>query len=113
MEYIELKDISQISQLKEHSTDQSKGVLIFKHSTRCAISKMALNRFERGWNFSKDEFPVYFLDLIRHRDVSDAVSREFNVQHESPQILLIQGGVCNYSASHNAIVPDKIEELFK
>lgn len=79
-------------------------ILIFKHSTRCGISSMAKNRLERSWN-EKDSVRVqpYLLDLIRYRSVSDAVESEFNVMHQSPQVLIITNGQCIYEASHLGI----------
>ncbi|RMG82686.1 MAG: DUF2847 family protein, partial [Bacteroidetes bacterium] len=52
---------------------------------------------------------LYYLDLIAHRDVSDAVSEILSVKHESPQILLVKNKKCVYHASHNSIRPEEIE----
>lgn len=110
MNFRNLTESSQLENIIEQSKQYPKGILLFKHSTRCAISQMALGRFERGWKVEPGEMPVYYLDLIRYRDVSNAVSERLGVVHESPQILLIQNGECVYSASHNAISPQAIEE---
>ena len=48
MSWDQLTDLQQLEQLKEASLQAP--VLLFKHSTRCSISVMALNRFEREWN---------------------------------------------------------------
>ena len=109
MKYIELEKLSQLDELIDISSTSEYGVLIFKHSTRCAISKMALNRFSRGWDIETEKLPVYFLDLIRRRDISNAITERFGVQHESPQVLLIKNGECAYHASHNAISPVEVE----
>lgn len=74
--------------------------LILKHSTRCVISSMAKSRMEMSWDFNDDEVEAYYLDLIAHRDVSNYISSEFDVQHQSPQALLIENGTCTYNASH-------------
>lgn len=108
MNYIDLKEESQLEELSTQSKNLPNGVLIFKHSTRCAISSMALNRFRRGWDLPQEELPVYYLDLIRYREVSNKVSEKFEVQHESPQVLLIRNGKCVHTASHNAISPTDI-----
>lgn len=79
-------------------------VVIFKHSTRCSISGMALNRMERSWNEAEMEgVDAYFLDLIQHSPLSQAVAQEFEVHHESPQLLLIKDGKCVYHTSHMGI----------
>lgn len=77
--------------------------LIFKHSTRCSISAMALQRFERNWDENNKEIDLNFLDLLAIRPVSLHVADVFEVQHESPQVLLIINGKCIYHTSHNDI----------
>lgn len=81
-----------------------KPVLIFKHSTRCSISSMALNRLERDWKEHNDEqITPYYLDLINHRNISSTISEKFNIIHESPQVLIIKSGECCYNNSHMGI----------
>jgi len=79
-------------------------VMIFKHSTSCSISAMALNRLERSWNESEmEEVKVYYLDLLAHRDISSTIAEKFGVAHQSPQVLLIKNGKCVYDDSHMGI----------
>ena len=47
MNWYQLTDMQQQEVLKEASFLEP--VLFFKHSTRCSISMMVLNRFEREW----------------------------------------------------------------
>ncbi len=108
MNFIELTDKQQLKEIDDQSRQRDNGVLIFKHSTRCAISSMVYSRFQRGWNLSVEELPVYYLDLIRYREISNAIARDFDVQHESPQVLLIKDGQCVYHRSHQAIAPQEI-----
>lgn len=77
--------------------------LIFKHSTRCSISMMAKRRFELDWDELPQDMPLYFLDLIQHRDISNQIAQLFNVYHESPQLLLIKDGECVLDQSHGGI----------
>lgn len=98
MKWIELHHTQQLNEIIEKS--KSEPIIIFKHSTRCPISSMALNRFEAKWNFSIDS---YFLDLIQFRNVSNEIETIFSVHHQSPQILLIKNGVCIYHSSHISI----------
>jgi bacillithiol system protein YtxJ len=85
---------------------------VFKHSTRCSISSMALSRFEKGQ--SSESMPVaWYLDLIRFRHLSDALSQASGIQHESPQVLLFHQGRCVYHASHLAIRPEDLVAAVK
>ncbi|MBS1943399.1 MAG: bacillithiol system redox-active protein YtxJ [Bacteroidetes bacterium] len=102
MEWKELDSIVELDRIDQLSKGQP--VLIFKHSTRCAISKAALNRLERAWTAEDAaRHRVYYLDLLAHRDISDAVATRYHVQHESPQALVIHNGTCTHCASHTAI----------
>lgn len=106
MNWNELKSEGQIQEIIEKS--QFKPQVIFKHSTRCSISAMAKGRLERSTPPENADF--YYLDLITHRGVSNKISEEFNVFHESPQILLIKNGECVYDESHGSITMHEIEE---
>ncbi|MFI0427000.1 MAG: bacillithiol system redox-active protein YtxJ [Flavobacterium sp.] len=84
------------------SMSEEKAVLIFKHSTRCSISRFALKQFENEFNL-EEKIEPYFLDLLNYRDISNEIAFRFNVQHQSPQVLLIKNGVVVYDASHSDI----------
>lgn|SRR5690554_5528780 len=104
-------NITSIEALEQAFAETDHGVsLFFKHSTRCSISSMALHRFENQW---KKEHPckLYFIDLIAHRDVSNALSELSAVEHESPQVILIQERKTIYFASHNGISANEIQNL--
>jgi bacillithiol system protein YtxJ len=108
MTWIQLTSANQINDIK-----QKPGYsLIFKHSTRCSISMMAKRRFELDWDSLPEEMPLYFLDLIQHRDLSAQVAQLFQVHHESPQLLLIKDGECILDQSHGEIsVDDTLLEI--
>lgn len=78
-------------------------VLLFKHSTRCSISTVALSRVERGWAFAEGELDPWFVDLIQYRGVSNAIAERFGIPHQSPQAILLKDGKPVYDASHSAI----------
>ena len=83
-------------------------ILIFKHSTSCSISSMALNRIE---DIVKQKITnCFFLDLLKYRSISNKIEQELGVKHESPQILVIENGVCTYHTSHNDISWDGIPD---
>ncbi len=112
MVWNKLESEEQLEQLKSGSGETK--VLIFKHSTRCPISSMALDRLERSWkNEEMQSVSPYFLDLIALRNVSSKTAEIFNVQHESPQVLLIENGKCIYNASHMGINYDAVKKAAK
>jgi len=107
-----LENPDQLNQLITESAD--KNILIFKHSTRCNISRATLDRLERNW---KDEevpnLKPYFLDLISYRTISNAIADQFQVEHESPQVLIIRNGKSIYDNSHYGIDFSAIREKVK
>lgn len=110
MEYLNLTEASQLESLDANSFE-GKGVLIFKHSIRCIISKMVWRDFQASWSNDLDNLPVYYLDLINYRSLSQAVAEGYSVHHESPQLLWIKNGKCVYHNSHHGIRVEDIKEL--
>lgn len=96
----ELTDLGQLNEIITISNE--KPVAIFKHSTRCSVSRMALKQFENEFNIS-DKVTPYFLDLIAYREISNAIADRFEVTHQSPQLILIKGGKAIYNVSHSDI----------
>jgi len=93
--------IDEINTIKEISKIQS--ILIFKHSTRCGISRMVMKQFESLFNEENKHLKVYYLDLLNFREVSSKLSEVFQVIHQSPQLLVIKNGISVYDESHNEI----------
>lgn len=87
---------------KIETLSNTKTQLIFKHSTRCGISRMVLNQFTEVYDLDLD-IDLYYLDILSCRDVSNEVGYKFQVMHQSPQLLIIKNGVVVAHASHGAI----------
>lgn len=109
MEWTKLTSIDQLDEIKNSSAVN----VIFKHSTRCSVSLMAKRRFESDWNIIPEQTPLYFLDLIAHRDLSNKIAEVFNVHHESPQILVLHKGECIFDASHSEIDAEEIASVIE
>jgi len=90
-----------------------KPQLIFKYSTRCGVSRIVLNQFEDNYDLSKEDMDLYFLDLIQYRKVSNEVAYTFQVQHESPQVLIIKNGVVVDHRSHGGVNSINLNRLLK
>ncbi len=96
--WIPLKSLEQLEEIKEIS--KSEAVAIFKHSTRCGISRMVIKLFEKKFDEELKGFKVYYLDLLDYREISNEVGDAFQVQHQSPQLLVIKDGITIEHASH-------------
>jgi bacillithiol system protein YtxJ len=99
MQWIHLTDEGQLSQIIKQS--ETKPQVIFKHSTRCSISSVALQRLQKATQ--PDGLDFYLLDLLSHRSISNKIVETFQVHHESPQVLVIKNGECIYDESHLGI----------
>lgn len=101
MPWLQLHDLSQLDQIVEASCQKPQ--LIFKHSTRCGISRMVKRGFEADFPFTKEEVDLYYLDLLNYRQISNEMAIRFGVYHESPQLVVIKNGKVLKYASHGAI----------
>jgi bacillithiol system protein YtxJ len=106
MNWIHLNDEQQLKEIISNSHQRPQ--VIFKHSTRCSISSVALQRLQKTTQPQYIDF--YLLDLIKQRSISNAIAEVFSVHHESPQVLLIRDGICIYDESHLSISMDQILE---
>ena len=97
---------------KAINESQQETVAIFKHSTRCGVSRMVLKMFEsdlKKLDFENTKF--YFLDLIAHREVSNEIADKLNVRHESPQLIVLRNNEVVHHSSHQSISAGKIKEV--
>ena len=107
MDWNQLTSVSQLDEIDRLSATQA--VLIYKHSTRCHICTTALNRLERKWGEEdKARLAPYYLDLLQHRGVSNAIAERYGVEHQSPQVLVIRNGKCVFSQTHMQINYDDV-----
>lgn len=104
MNWQPINTIDQLEQIK--SASFTKPQVIFKHSTTCSISRMALDRFER--DNAPENVDFHYLDLLNYRSISNAITEFFQVHHESPQVILVKNGECIYDESHYGIMMDEL-----
>ena len=109
IDWIPLTEKNQIDAIIELS--KTKPVLIFKHSTRCGVSSMALRRFEENYDLEAKQLDLYFLDLLNFRALSNEIAIKFQVPHQSPQVIVIQKGKIIYHDSHYQINVEKMKKV--
>lgn len=88
-----------------------KPKVIFKHSTRCGISRLVLKQFESGYIKNDDDVTYYFLDLLTHREVSNAVAEKLNIVHQSPQVIILYNKEILHTDSHQGIDIKKVQKI--
>ena len=98
------KILSNAEQIKGIIEDSNlRPQLFFKHSTRCSISTMALNRFEKSGILSNETMDCWYLDLLAYRQISSEIETLTKVIHQSPQAILVYNEHVLYSESHGMI----------
>ncbi len=105
----ELNSIEQLDQITKSS--KTKTQAIFKHSTRCGISRMVIRNFESSFDLDENQIDLYYLDLLNYRDVSSEISARFQVFHESPQFIVIRNGETVHHSSHSMITPQVLHQF--
>ncbi len=107
LDWIELTNESQLPSLIVKSS--VKPVLIFKHSTRCGVSRMALKSFEKNYDIDSSKVALYFLDLLKFRKLSNEISSKLNIIHQSPQVIVVKDKKVVYHDSHYEISVSSIK----
>lgn len=90
---------------------QEKTVVLFKHSTRCSISRFVLKQFENTYDIPADQMEIYFLDLIEYRPISNEIAARFGVTHQSPQLIVLKNGKAVFDASHESIDANSLRQF--
>jgi bacillithiol system protein YtxJ len=107
--WIPLTSLEQLETIKKQSNTES--ILIFKHSTRCGISRMVIKQFEKLFKEEHQKLKVYYLDLLNFRNISDEVGFAFQVMHQSPQLLVIRNEISIFNASHYDITQTNLSRF--
>lgn len=105
----QLNTIEQLNEILEES--KSVPVAIFKHSTRCGISRMVIKQFESNYSIDADKLKLYYLDLLNYRDISNEIGYKFQVMHQSPQLIVLKNKETVAHASHYEINSINLEQF--
>ena len=108
LQWLPLTNVDQLYTIMEESKTIS--VAIFKHSTRCGISRMVIKQFESSYDLEENQMKVYYLDLLNYRPISEEIAAKFQVWHESPQLIVLKNGVTVAHASHSQINAIPLEQ---
>jgi bacillithiol system protein YtxJ len=102
---MELRKDEDFEQLLERS--KTHPVVIFKHSTQCAISDVVYEEFRQFVESAADVICGLVL-VIESRALSNAIASTLGIRHESPQAILVRDGKPQWNASHWSITSDAL-----
>ena len=99
--WIDLVSMDQLEEIDQRSS--TAPVAIFKHSMRCSRSAFAFERLAGEFGASETPIELFYLDLLAHRDISNAIAERWKVHHQSPQLIIIENGKAIHHSSHESI----------
>jgi bacillithiol system protein YtxJ len=108
LEWFQIASVADLDAAIEYS--QHQPILLFKHSTRCSISSSALDRLQRNWKGLEVNVKAFYLDLLSHRDISSDIAAKLQVEHQSPQMIIVKDGKAIFNASHMDISFDDVNQ---
>ena len=80
---------------------QDDVAILFKHSPTCPVSWAAQAQV-RSFMARNSAVPVYTIS-VRDRTLSRQIAEWTNVEHESPQVIVLRRGVVVSSTSHGGV----------
>lgn len=81
--------------------------VIYKHSTQCGLSARTLQQM-LTFIAERPDVPVYQVNVIEDRPVSDAVAGRLAIRHESPQAIVVRRGAPVWNGSHLDVTAEKL-----
>jgi bacillithiol system protein YtxJ len=103
-----MKELTSIADLDALLGPASGPVALYKHSTQCGNSETALEEVRAFEEKNPTGTTIYYLDLLAHRDVSNAIAQRLGIRHESPQFIVLKDGKPLTVLNHRAIRLDAL-----
>ena len=87
-------------------------VVLFKHSTACAISSIAMREM---WRLATErtDLDVRLIDVRADRPLSNAVAELLGIRHESPQVIVLRHGEPVWHGSHYRVTVEQVERALE
>jgi bacillithiol system protein YtxJ len=99
--YKKISNYAQWQQLLE--TSEKETVIILKHSSSCSISRGVFSRIDDGLQSGAIHQDVFYMVVQENPDLKLQIALETNIEHASPQIIILKNKKSIYHTSHNAI----------
>jgi len=103
--FIGITNTESLEELLQQSTERP--VVIFKHSTTCPVSAGAYSEMMAL------KAPVNIVVVQDSRDISNEIESRTDVEHHSPQVIVLRNGKAVWNASHWKIKSDVVEEALR
>jgi bacillithiol system protein YtxJ len=110
-EVINLNTIEQWEEIKKSLTAENE-LIIFKFSPVCPISSMVQDDLHSWLSSLPEDYKLICanLNVVEAKDVSLKIADEFDIQHQSPQIIWLTGDLkVKWHGSHYDINKSKLK----
>jgi bacillithiol system protein YtxJ len=108
MSWHKLNSEEELNRLLE---EKPNSFAIFKHSSRCGVSSWVKRSFQSEWKSKFSDVDIFEVDVIRNRQLSQFIADKFKVNHESPQLIVIDNGNVVHHESHNNIEAESLTTI--
>lgn len=88
------------------SGDSPETFLLYKHSPRCPVSTWAKRALQ---SCQPLPWSLWEVDVVAQRSFSQELARQLDVQHESPQLILVVHGRAVANVSHDSVNGETIQ----
>ena len=107
----ELNSIQELERVLDESRERP--VLLFKHSLTCSISTRALNELQTYLSNRDPRICYKLITVQTARSVSDEAALRLNLEHETPQAILVRDGRELWNASHYDITAAALDRAIR
>ena len=83
-------------------------VLLYKHSPLCGLCDIAIAEVNAFVEANPD-VPVWMVDVISQRPLSQRLEVMLGVRHESPQVIMVRRGEPVWNGSHRRVTRTRLE----
>ncbi len=91
----------------------TRPVLLFKHSLTCPISARAYRELQSHLETADSRVSYNLITVQTARSVSNEAARRLEIEHQSPQAILVRKGQQVWNASHFDITTSTLEEAIE
>lgn len=101
------KDIQSVDEIINASRDHR--VLIYKHSTACPISWRSQRELE-SYLENNPGSDAYMVVVQQQRKISNEIEEKLGIEHQTPQLLVLDDGEVVNHWSHHEITQETISK---
>lgn len=108
MAFLPLTSASDLAEALATSYEQP--VVLYKHSATCPLSTRARRAVQP---IAEGAVPTYEVVVQQARPVSQQISTELGIRHETPQVLIVHHGTPVFETSHGAVTTAAVHEALQ